>query len=299
MANDYDYDEYRRSRNEQDYDEPYYRGQGGGYEESYYRGQGGERSRYGYGGEQSRHGYGGEQSRYGYGGEQSRYGYGGEQPRFEYGGEQSRYGGEQRYGYGRGGYFGEERRREFRSRSYGEPSGAYDYGRYEYGDRTREPYYQRGYESREYREPYYRGGYGRGAGERGFFERAGDEIKSWFGDEDAERRRRADEMRKGMYAGRGPRGYQRSDERIREDINDRLTDDWYVDASDIEVIVNSNMVTLMGRVETRDEKRRAEDIAESVSGVTDVSNQLRVGRNVPISTEQEKAQTPRARTAGT
>jgi hypothetical protein len=31
--------------------------------------------------------------------------------------------------------------------------------------------------------------------ERGFFERAGDEIASWFGDEDAERRRHRDEMR--------------------------------------------------------------------------------------------------------
>ena len=31
--------------------------------------------------------------------------------------------------------------------------------------------------------------------DRGFFERAGDEVKSWFGDEEAERRRRMDEMR--------------------------------------------------------------------------------------------------------
>ncbi|WP_114783178.1 SWFGD domain-containing protein [Botryobacter ruber] len=31
--------------------------------------------------------------------------------------------------------------------------------------------------------------------DRGFFDRAGDEVKSWFGDEDAERRRRMDEMR--------------------------------------------------------------------------------------------------------
>ena len=100
-----------------------------------------------------------------------------------------------------------------------------------------------------------------------------------------------------MYAGRGPRGYRRSDERIREDINDYLTDDWYVDASDVEVTVNNGMVTLTGRVDGRDEKRRAEDLAESVSGVTDVSNQLRVGRNIPITTEPETGETPRARTA--
>jgi osmotically-inducible protein OsmY len=209
------------------------------------------------------------------------------------------YGGEQqRYGYGRGGYYGEPYRRGYRGRHYGEPYGAYDYGRYEYGDRTREPYYQRGYEG-EYREPYYRGGRRRGAEERGFFERAGDEIKSWFGDEEAERRRRADEMRKGMYAGRGPRGYRRSDERIREDINDHLTDDWYVDASDVEVTVNNGMVTLTGFVDSRDAKRRAEDIAECVSGVMDVSNQLRVERNIPVTTEPETGEAPRARTART
>jgi hypothetical protein len=34
---------------------------------------------------------------------------------------------------------------------------------------------------------------GRHGNERGWFDRAGDEVSSWFGDEDAERRRRADE----------------------------------------------------------------------------------------------------------
>jgi osmotically-inducible protein OsmY len=58
-----------------------------------------------------------------------------------------------------------------------------------------------------------------------------------------------------------------SDERIREDINDRLTDVYYLDASDIEVMVNDSVVTLMGRVDNRYDKRRAEYIAELVSGV--------------------------------
>lgn len=205
---------------------------------------------------------------------------------------------QQRHGYGRSGYYGEPYRGRRAGRYYSQPSGAYDYGRSEYGERGREPYYQRGYEG-EYREPYYRGGYGRGAEDRGLLERAGDEIKSWFGDEEAERRRRADEMRKGIYAGRGPRGYQRSDERISEDINDRLTDDWYIDASDVEVSVNNGMVTLTGRVDSREEKRRAEDIAECVSGVTDVSNQLRAGRSVPGTTEQGTAESTRARSART
>lgn len=107
--------------------------------------------------------------------------------------------------------------------------------------------------------------------ERGFLDKASDEVASWFGDEDAERRRRMD-----RHAGRGPRGYTRSDDRIREDVSDRLTDDAWIDASDIEVGVAGGEVTLSGTVDRRDTKRRAEDIAESVSGVRHVQNNLRL-----------------------
>lgn len=78
------------------------------------------------------------------------------------------------------------------------------------------------------------------------------------------------------YAGRGPRGYQRGDERIREDICDRLTDDHRIDASDIEVQVNKGEVTLAGSVRSREEKRCAEDVIERISGVRDVNNHLKV-----------------------
>jgi osmotically-inducible protein OsmY len=80
----------------------------------------------------------------------------------------------------------------------------------------------------------------------------------------------------GPHRGRGPKNYQRSDERIREEIIDRLTDDPDVDASEIEVEVKSGEITLMGMVDERNSKRRAEDIAESVSGVTQVENRLKV-----------------------
>jgi hypothetical protein len=83
-----------------------------------------------------------------------------------------------------------------------------------------------------------------------------------------------DEQR--QHRGRGPKGYRRSDERIREDVNDRLTDDYYIDASDVEVMVENGEVTLTGSVRVRTDKRRAEDIAESVSGVRNVENRLRV-----------------------
>ena len=199
---------------------------------------------------------------------------------------------------------------------------------------------------RRYRgESYYGGEYRRRRGDgedRGFFERAGDEVRSWFGDEDAHRRRERDErdesrgwggpsrewsasardedMRGGRWqyrdlgyrephwtsppqryggpswtresgyghegregglfggphAGRGPRGYTRSDDRIREDVCDRLCEHGFVDASDVEVRVASGEVTLLGSVRSRQEKRVAEDIAEQVSGVRQLHNELRV-----------------------
>lgn len=80
----------------------------------------------------------------------------------------------------------------------------------------------------------------------------------------------------GRFAGRGPKGYQRSDERIREDICERLEQHGDVDASDIEVRVENGEVTLDGKVDSRDEKRLAEDLVEFTPGVRHVNNQLRV-----------------------
>ncbi|HEX8375853.1 MAG TPA: BON domain-containing protein, partial [Geminicoccaceae bacterium] len=78
------------------------------------------------------------------------------------------------------------------------------------------------------------------------------------------------------HRGRGPKGYRRSDERILEDVNDRLTEDPRVDASEIQVDVQGGEVTLTGTVGSREERRRAEDVAEGASGVTYVMNNLRV-----------------------
>ena len=114
--------------------------------------------------------------------------------------------------------------------------------------------------------------------DRDWFDRATDEVTSWFGDEDAERRRRMDKLRDRNFRGRGPKAYRRSDERIREDINDRLTDHAYLDASDIEVMVKEGEVTLTGKVLDRTDKRLAEDVAESVSGVKHVQNNLRTDK---------------------
>lgn len=81
------------------------------------------------------------------------------------------------------------------------------------------------------------------------------------------------------YAGRGPKNYQRSDDRIREEIADRLTDDPRIDASEIDVSVQSGDITLTGTVPDRQQKRLAEDLAESVSGVREVNNHVRIARH--------------------
>ena len=190
--------------------------------------------------------------------------------------------------------------------------------------------------------------------ERGFGERAADEVRSWMGDDDAQRRRQMDDAHDerpyrdrtvgredyrdrdyrysggrspvsygsrdypssrpdpadyslgpayyppresvrsdysrrefgrrdysgGSYSGMAPRGYRRSDQRILEDVCDRLTDDPYVNPSDVEVKVNDGTVTLSGSVQSREEKRHAEDCVESVTGVRDVNNHLRVSSGV-------------------
>ncbi|HSL54900.1 MAG TPA: BON domain-containing protein [Pyrinomonadaceae bacterium] len=168
---------------------------------------------------------------------------------------------ESRYGsYGRSGA----------ERGYSEGMRDYSQGyNYPTGFRSGESHGERG---RSY--DYDRDRYGQGE-ERGWWDRASDAVASWFGDEDAERRRHMDQQRE-HRRGRGPKGYRRSDERIKEDVNDRLSDDYYIDASDVEVSVSNTEVTLTGTVNSREDKRRAEDIAESVSGVTNVENRLRV-----------------------
>jgi hypothetical protein len=83
---------------------------------------------------------------------------------------------------------------------------------------------------------------------------------------------------RGPYVGIGPRGYRRSDERIREDVCERFAEHGQLDPSDVEVAVHEGEVLLSGTVSTRAQKRLAEDIADDVFGVTEVHNHLRVQR---------------------
>jgi osmotically-inducible protein OsmY len=106
---------------------------------------------------------------------------------------------------------------------------------------------------------------------------------------------------KGVFHGRGPKNYVRSDERIHEDVCEHLAYHPYVDASDIEVIVRDGEVTLTGTVDGRMVKRAAEDCVDHVRGVKDVHNHLRVRRedaSTP-STSTPSTSTPGTSTPGT
>lgn len=85
------------------------------------------------------------------------------------------------------------------------------------------------------------------------------------------------ERRRADNRGRGPKRYRRSDERILEDICDRLTQDERVDATDVEVAVTNAHVKLTGYVSTRYERRVTESIVDVTPGVVDVDNELHVG----------------------
>ena len=80
----------------------------------------------------------------------------------------------------------------------------------------------------------------------------------------------------GPFAGRGPRDYQRADDRMREELNDRLTAHGFIDATDIECSVHEGDVTLSGFVDSPETKRAAEYVAEAIQGVHDVHNSLRI-----------------------
>ena len=79
------------------------------------------------------------------------------------------------------------------------------------------------------------------------------------------------------FRGRGPQGYERSDQRLTEDICERLTDDPDIDPREVRVQVNSGVVTLEGRVDDRWMKHHIEDLVDASSGVKSIENHIRVG----------------------
>ncbi len=188
-------------------------------------------------------------------------------PRFHGGGRYTR------SGYSSG--FSDEPAREFGA-SYGEASG---YGEDDprYGG-PREPHAGGG-QAGARRGAGPAGTIGRRDFERSYLQGAGGDAfgggypGEYGGSEHAER------WRTGMtqdFRGRGPKGYARSDERLREDVCERLTDDPYVDASDIDVQAEGGVVTLSGEVSDRWMKYHVEDLIDRCPGVRDIRNELGV-----------------------
>lgn len=74
----------------------------------------------------------------------------------------------------------------------------------------------------------------------------------------------------------GPKGYQRSDERILEEICDELMQTDQIDCSEVTVQVTCAKVTLDGTVPERWMKHAIEDLAAACPGVQDVDDRIRI-----------------------
>jgi hypothetical protein len=215
-------------------------------------GQGGEPGRYEQNQDYGRGSTGGGQQR-GYGGSGQSQGYG-----------RSAYGQREQGGYGsgtayqRGGFRGEQQR------SFGEFREPGRFGssqwRPEESSRGRQNYGWP-YESQSFEQPYPPG------------------FQDDFGS--SQRVTRSGSGREGYSAygshrGKGPKGYTRSDDRLKEIICEKLSDDPMIDASEISVDVAGQVVKLTGMVDDRSTKYEVEELIERCGGVKDIDNQLRV-----------------------
>jgi hypothetical protein len=188
-------------------------------------------------------------------------------------------------------------RRAFDNNDFDRREGMYDAGGRDLDDRWREdvPPFER-------RERGWWSEHNPMSGERPWYE--GDRPRRFIGGDRgwAERRdsgRQESRARGGFvegvknFFGVGPKGYKRSDERIREDVCEALASHPDIDASEIEVRVKDGHVILTGTVENRWMRRQAEDAIEFVPGVTDIRDELTIPRNTD--TNGELSSRPRNR----
>jgi osmotically-inducible protein OsmY len=212
-----------------------------------------------------------EQSGWGREADEGRWGQSGESRRYQQGQQSGRgdpYGGSQQQGYGRsseyqqGGY-GRSRYGQREQGGYGEfregRSGSSEW-RPEESSRQRQGY-GRQYESQSVDQPY----------PPGFRNEFGSSQGSHYGSSG-----RQGYSEYGSHRGKGPKGYTRSDDRLKEIICEKLTDDPTIDATEINVEVTSQIVKLTGTVDDRFTKYDVEELIERCGGVKDIDNQLRV-----------------------
>jgi osmotically-inducible protein OsmY len=202
--------------------------------------------------------------------DEERWGQGGESRRYQQGqpGRGDPYGGGQQQGYGssgaqyeQGGY-GRSRYGQREQGGYGGEPGRFGSSEWRPQESSRQRQgYGRQYESQSFDQPYPRGfqsefGSSQGASRYG----SGSQGYSEYG----------------THRGKGPKGYTRSDDRLKEVICEKLTDDPMIDASEINVEVTSQIVKLTGTVDDRSTKYDVEELIERCGGVKDIDNQLRV-----------------------
>jgi osmotically-inducible protein OsmY len=71
---------------------------------------------------------------------------------------------------------------------------------------------------------------------------------------------------------------RRPDAQLAQELQEILTKDPELDSSEIEVEVEGGAVTLRGVVDSSDARLLAEELVESVTGVREVHNNLKVSR---------------------
>ena len=86
----------------------------------------------------------------------------------------------------------------------------------------------------------------------------------------------ASEGRTPHHRGRGPKSWARSDQRLYEEVCERLLHDKLIDARGFEVDVEDGVVTLTGRVRAPADPQLAERLVREVPGVKEVRLELSV-----------------------
>lgn len=147
---------------------------------------------------------------------------------------------------------------------YGSSGEGYGSSRGGYGSQTR----NRGNDRGRFDQSRYEGGQQDGGSNWEGRAGAGSHGQGSYGDSGFSQRQ--------SHRGKGPKNYERSDSRIKDDVNDALYDHHDIDASDIEVEVNGGIVVLQGEVSSRNEKRDAETAIDYISGVQNVENRLHI-----------------------
>ena len=100
------------------------------------------------------------------------------------------------------------------------------------------------------------------------------------------------ELERGPWYGKGPKGFKRSDERIREDVCETIARQGWIDATDVEVSVEHGVVRLSGTVCRGRDRRALEALVERVLGVEEVKNELRLRRDETSPTLGVERQAP-------